>query len=384
MKTLRIVALAAASVVALSSMGATAAPVINAIYTTYSSTGVPISITVSGTGLCTTATCTTKPTIKLGGITLAGATGTSSTGVSANLGLISDGDYLLTLTAGTTVTTNTTTTFPLAVRTKTTAGSATTVTVGTTTTGAADTNASVSNTGTATAPVLNFTIPRGATGAPGSTGVPGPTGASGLTGPTGPQGPQGAQGVQGAAGPKGDPGASATSPLIVDANGLVLGPAITTVAFASNNTPRPVESVLMSNGGSAVAVPILADGFPYQVSTLYFKSNDCSGQTYLDKTELGIFGFSSATPIGVVLLNAVSSSVIPAIGGVVVSGVGARAYVLKNPILVSQFVSQSLQRLDGVGDFTCQQIATANILGIIPSGEIDLGHYSPPFSIVIQ
>ena len=219
MKTLRIVALAAASVLALASMAATAAPIINAIYTTYSNTGVPISITVSGTGLCTTTTCTTKPTIKLGGITLAGVTGTSSTGVSANLGLISDGDYLLTLTAGTTVTTNTTTTFPLAVRMKTTAGSAATVTIGATTTGAAGTNASVSNTGTATAPVLNFTVPRGATGAPG---------ASGLIGPTGPQGPQGVPGLPGstgatgaigpigpagAKGDKGDPGSfpSATS-----------------------------------------------------------------------------------------------------------------------------------------------------------------------------
>lgn len=46
-------------------------------------------------------------------------------------------------------------------------GSAATVTVGTTTTGEAGTNASVTNSGTSSAAVLNFTIPRGAQGAPG-------------------------------------------------------------------------------------------------------------------------------------------------------------------------------------------------------------------------
>lgn len=50
-------------------------------------------------------------------------------------------------------------------------GTATTITVGTTTTGAAGTNASVTNSGTSTAAVLNFTIPRGATGAAGPAGT---------------------------------------------------------------------------------------------------------------------------------------------------------------------------------------------------------------------
>jgi hypothetical protein len=45
------------------------------------------------------------------------------------------------------------------------------VTVGTTTTGAAGTNASVTNSGTSTAPVLDFTIPRGADGADGQDGA---------------------------------------------------------------------------------------------------------------------------------------------------------------------------------------------------------------------
>lgn len=61
-------------------------------------------------------------------------------------------------------------------------GPAGTVAVGTTTTGSAGTSALVSNTGTSTAAVLNFTIPRG------DTGATGPTGATGATGPTGASG----------------------------------------------------------------------------------------------------------------------------------------------------------------------------------------------------
>lgn len=52
-------------------------------------------------------------------------------------------------------------------------GSAATITVGSTTTGAAGSSASVSNSGTSSAAVLDFTIPRGDTGATGSAGTPG-------------------------------------------------------------------------------------------------------------------------------------------------------------------------------------------------------------------
>ena len=55
-------------------------------------------------------------------------------------------------------------------------GQAATITVGSTTTGAAGTNASVTNSGTSSAAVLNFTIPRGDTGA---TGPQGPAGSFG-------------------------------------------------------------------------------------------------------------------------------------------------------------------------------------------------------------
>lgn len=61
-------------------------------------------------------------------------------------------------------------------------GSAGTVTIGTTTTGSAGGNASVLNSGTSSDAVLNFTLPKGASGTAGvqgSVGLTGPTGASG-------------------------------------------------------------------------------------------------------------------------------------------------------------------------------------------------------------
>jgi len=79
-------------------------------------------------------------------------------------------------------------------------GAAATIAVGSTTTGAAGTNAAVTNAGTSSAAVLNFTIPRGATGATGSQGTTGPQGPTGATGATGPQGVQGPTGPQGVAG----------------------------------------------------------------------------------------------------------------------------------------------------------------------------------------
>lgn len=85
------------------------------------------------------------------------------------------------------------------------AGSAATVAVGTTTTGAAGTNASVSNSGTSSAATLDFTIPRGDTGATGATGATGPTGPTGPTGATGATGPKGDKGDTGATGPDGNP-----------------------------------------------------------------------------------------------------------------------------------------------------------------------------------
>ena len=64
-------------------------------------------------------------------------------------------------------------------------GAAATVTVGTVTTGEPGTDAIVTNSGTESAAVLNFTIPRGETGAVGAVGPRGPRGDKGDPGPAG-------------------------------------------------------------------------------------------------------------------------------------------------------------------------------------------------------
>lgn len=84
-----------------------------------------------------------------------------------------------------------------------------TLSLGTVTTGNPGTNVIITITGTAPAYVINFTIPRGdtgatgATGATGDTGPQGPQGIQGATGDTGPTGPTGATGATGATGPAG-------------------------------------------------------------------------------------------------------------------------------------------------------------------------------------
>ena len=67
-------------------------------------------------------------------------------------------------------------------------GAAATISVGTVTTGAPGSSASVVNAGTSNAAVLNFTIPRGATGEQGPKGDPGQAGADGAQGPAGENG----------------------------------------------------------------------------------------------------------------------------------------------------------------------------------------------------
>lgn len=81
-----------------------------------------------------------------------------------------------------------------------------TITVGATTTGDPGTNAIVTNVGSNQNAVLNFTIPRGATG---------PSGLAGPTGPTGPQGNIGPAGPSGAVGPTGPTGPTGPSATVV-------------------------------------------------------------------------------------------------------------------------------------------------------------------------
>ncbi len=236
----------------LVSIASTAAPSITSITTTYSAAGTPTAINIAGSAFCTTAApanCATIPTVTLGGTTLA-VTAAKANTVTATLPLLANGDYLLSLTAGTTgsvsygltiealdagatgptgptgaagaagakgatgptgaagtagakgATGATGPTGPAG-----TSGSAT-VSVSTTTTGAPGSAASVTNTGTGTAAKLNFVIPQGATGAIGTIGATGATGAQGMPGAGGLNGLNGLNGATGAVGATGATGAN--------------------------------------------------------------------------------------------------------------------------------------------------------------------------------
>ncbi|MBQ7977883.1 MAG: collagen-like protein [Clostridia bacterium] len=133
-----------------------------------------------------------------------------------------------------------------------------TVIVGTTTTSEPGTPANVQNVGTPTDLILNFSIPRGATGSTGATGPigatgsigpTGPTGGTGEVGPTGPTGSTGATGVTGVTGPTGATGeigptgpTGSTGP--TGATGPTGSVATTSALFQSEASATDVDPVL--------------------------------------------------------------------------------------------------------------------------------------------
>lgn len=134
------------------------------------------------------------------------------------------------------------------------------ISIGTTSTGAAGTNATVTNIGTAQDAILNFTIPRGATGVTGPTGPTGATGATGVTGPTGPTGatgetgatgptgPTGATGETGATGPTGPTGADAETPTISIGTVTTGAPGTQATASISGTAPNYLLNLTIPQG----------------------------------------------------------------------------------------------------------------------------------------
>jgi len=226
MKKLRVAATAVGFAILVASMTASAAPVITAVYTTYSAGGVPTNLNITGTGLCANATCSTKPVVKLAGVQQT-VTGGTPTGVGVKLVTSIDGDYVMNFAVG-----SSSVNYNFTLKSLSTGGG-TMLSVGTTTTGAAGTTASVVNTGTATAPVLNFVIPQGAKGDPGNQG---PMGFQGMAGPEGPIGPTGATGAKG---DKGDPGAAGAFPTATTTGTMLYwdGASWTEVAPPTNAAP---------------------------------------------------------------------------------------------------------------------------------------------------
>lgn len=124
-------------------------------------------------------------------------------------------------------------------------GQAASIAVGGVTTGAAGTSAAVVNSGTSSAAVLDFTIPRGDTGAAGATGADGAAGAVGATGPQGPQGDPGAAGATGATGPAGPVAGTDTQVIFNDA-----GAAAGDAGLTYNKTTDALTVTGFVNGGN--------------------------------------------------------------------------------------------------------------------------------------
>jgi len=119
-----------------------------------------------------------------------------------------------------------------------TPGGSSTITLGTVSTGNPGTSVSITNTGTATAPLFNFTIPRGDVG---PQGLKGDTGNTGATGPAGPAGSNGEQGLKGDTGLTGPAGTNGT-------NGSAA-----TVAVGTVTTGAPGSSAIVTNAGTTSA-----------------------------------------------------------------------------------------------------------------------------------
>ena len=122
------------------------------------------------------------------------------------------------------------------------------VTVGETTTGAPGSNATVTNSGTASAPVLNFTIPRG------DKGETGPKGEPGIQGPKGDPGPAGANGRDGTDG---------VSPTVAVASNTSTEYKLTTDKNGSITTPN-LKGQNGSGGGSGSSSSFTTQDVPLE------------------------------------------------------------------------------------------------------------------------
>lgn len=139
------------------------------------------------------------------------------------------------------------------------AGTPATVTVGSTVTSAAGGNAAVTNSGTASNAILEFTIPRGATGPQGPSG---PQGAQGPAGNTGPAGPSNTLTIGNVV--TGAPGSQATATITGTSPNQSLNLTIpegdkgdtgdaATIAVGTVTTGTPGSSATITNSGTSAA-----------------------------------------------------------------------------------------------------------------------------------
>lgn|GEM_PF-1178270 len=245
----RVLRFVIAATLGTASSSAFAAPAINSILTNYSALGTPTSLTIAGSGFCSTASgnCATKPTVTVGGTALTVSSATSASVTATFTAAPPDGDYTLLLTAGTT-------------------GSiAFNLTIESLDKGATGATGAAGPTGpTGAAGAAGAKGATGATGATGAAGTAGAAGAKGATGATGPAGPAGATGPTGVAGPAG-PAGSAGLNGFNGANGATGPTGANGVGFTfkynwTAGNPYSVNDVVAYGGSSYIAVLAVPPG----------------------------------------------------------------------------------------------------------------------------
>ena len=356
----------------LASTSALAAPVIKAIFTSYGSTGTPLSISVSGTGFCGSPCAT--PTITLGSATLR-VTAFNATLVTASLAGMAEGDYPLVFTAGKLGSV----TYPLRVAASASAAaSGATVSIGTTSTLPSGSPATVSNVGTKSAAILNFGLPagpKGDVGVQGPIGLQGPMGLQGVkgdqgdVGPVGPTGPKGDSGVQG---PKGDTGLDGPRYVAVDRNGLEIGDYLGAPTLYQSGALN-WGTVVMTSGTAFGALAFRTLGFGNVLAgAVYYESIDCTGPAYIS----GIYDGSESVFPRVVLVT----PPYPALTTNTLSGSGLKGYIIPagvNPTTSIDVRSYSYTGSDCTGAINLGRPAVWPIQGVV-----DLGQFVPPFSVI--
>jgi len=157
-----------------------------------------------------------------------------------------------------------------------TPGGSSTITLGTVSTGNPGTSVSITNTGTPTAPLFNFTIPRGDVGPQGlkgDTGLTGPKGDTGDTGPAGIQGPKGDTGAAGTNGTDGTNGLAATISVGTVTTGAAGSTAIVTNAGTSSAAVLNFTIPRGADGTSGSSFSGTTDSVTEGTTNLYF-TND--------------------------------------------------------------------------------------------------------------